>query len=504
MNGLNRTAQRIGIDPRALAGLGVLLVGALLWVLAFTGGIASIFGGSTTTVRADFASIEDIVTNDPVRVDGVQVGSVGGSRTDPAGRGATLTLNLDSNAPAIYRNASASIVWRTALGANDAVQLNPGTRSAGLLGNATIPQSQDQNQVELDQITQAAFHGGAQQGLRTMLQQLAPALHLDHAVLNNDFSTLARIGPQASIGIGAVRGAIQDTDLRNLVLDTSRAAEALSVGTGASTTRAFVQSAASTLSALSANQVDLRESITQLATTEHDVITIYPKIHDTLNRANVLIPRLLPSAPRVGPTLAELQPVVTNLDTLLRNATPLLDRLRPTVYSLARTATVGIPVVDQLNPSLVQLQNKVLPGLDIRGPENGGLAVYQEIGPVITGLGTLSHFFDSNGNLGNLTVGGQSNNQSSQSLLPCNIDFSGKDLLVCETLSQALSTYTNLGTSFLQSLRRTSAGSTLGSAIDKMIGANSAFAHAEAKLTSADPTLGKWLFNAAHGGLKLK
>jgi ABC-type transporter Mla subunit MlaD len=484
--------------------LAVLLVGTLLWVLAFTGGIASFFGGSTKTVHADFASIEDIVTNDPVRVDGVQVGSVGSSTADRGGRGATLTLNLNGNAPAVYRNASASIVWRTALGANDAVALNPGTRSAGLLGGATIPQSQDSNQVELDQITQAAFHGGAQSGLRTMLQQLAPAFNLNHATLNNDFNTLAQIAPAATVGIGAVRGEIQDTDLKNLVKDAGQAAQALDVGTGGAETRAFVQSAATTLNAMSINQPALQQVVARLAQSMPHFQQTFTEVQSTALRLDPLLSRLIPIVPQVSPTLAVLHPTVTNLDTLLRNATPLLDKLRPAVHSLASTASVGVPVINQLNPSLLNLQNKVLPGLDQRGPENGGYAAYQLIGGVFVGLGTLSHFFNQNGVTANLTLGGNAFNQTSQAILPCNIDFSGKDLLICETVSQALATYTSLGTSELQSLKRSPAVSLLGSWINRALGANSQFAATRSKLAGLDPALAKWLFNAAHGGLKLK
>jgi hypothetical protein len=224
-------------------------------------------------------------------------------------------------------------------------------------------------------------------------------------------------------------------------------------------------------------------------------------LNSTLLRANPLLDRLDPIAPTVAPTLIALHPAITNLDTLLHNATPLLTQLRPAVHSLANTATVGVPVIDELNPSLVQLENKILPGLDQRFPEEGGRPLYELLGGPIVGLGNLSHFFDSNGNLGNLTLGGNAFNQTSSSILPCNIDFSGKDLLVCETLSQALATYTNLGTSFLQSLRR---GPGLGSWIGNAIGGNTKFDALRAKLSGLYPALGKWLFNAGHGGIKLK
>src|SRR5438105_4944117 len=139
---MDNFAKRLGLDPRAFLGVVVLVAGTLMWVLAFTGGFSSLFSSSSKTIKADFASVEDIVPNDPVRINGVQVGRVSSVSPDPGGRGATLTMELDNTAGKIYKDASASILWRTALGANEAVALTPGTSAAGELGG-TIPQSHD-------------------------------------------------------------------------------------------------------------------------------------------------------------------------------------------------------------------------------------------------------------------------------------------------------------------------------------------------------------------------
>ena len=441
-------ANRLGLDPREFVGVAVLVVGTLLWVLAFTGGLSTLFGSNTKTVKADFASVEDIVPNDPVRIHGVQVGSVASVAADPGGRGGTVTMNIDTGDP-IYRDAGASILWRTALGANDAIAIDPGTRASGLLGGATLPQSQDSNQVELDQITQA-FRDGAQSGLRTMLQQLGPAF-ASHPDLAGDLNTLARIAPTAAVGVGALRGQVQDTDLRDLVRNAGQAAQAVTVGTGGSQTRQFVASAGTALSAISASQPTLSSAVSNLSRTLIIAGQSLPSLDANLGRLDPLITKLMPEVPQIAPTLQQLHPTLVDADALLRDATPLLNRLRPAVHSLASSATVGVPVLNGLAPSLVRLQRTILPGLNETTPETRGHPAYTLIGGTITNLGSLASFIDGDGGLANLTLGlGAANDTGG--VLPCTIDFTGTDLLVCNTLSQTLGELFTGGTSLLSSL----------------------------------------------------
>jgi ABC-type transporter Mla subunit MlaD len=444
---MRRGVGRFRIDSRAVLGLVSMVTALLVWVLAFTGGLTSLFNGQTTTIRADFASIEDIVPNDPVRIHGIQVGTVSSERADPGGRGATLTMDISYSGP-IYANASASILWRTALGANDAIAFDPGTPSAGLLGSRTIPQSRNSNQVELDQITQV-FHGAAQTGTRTMLQQLAPALSA-HAALTRDLSTLAQIAPAATAGLGALRGILTDTDLRNLVSDAGQAAQALSVGTGASQTRAFVQSAALTMSSLAADPAAIRATIADAAVLLPHLAQTTHNVDETLYRVDPLIANLTGKVPQLAPALAALHPAVTDARTLLSDATPLLHRLRPTVEELVSSANAGVPVINAVSPSLTRLGATILPGLAQKGVEEGPHAVYQLIGPVLTDLGGLAGYFGSDGHYAKLTLG--LSDPQSQGLLPCTLDFSGKDFLVCESLSTSLGTVFGGATSLLQSL----------------------------------------------------
>jgi phospholipid/cholesterol/gamma-HCH transport system substrate-binding protein len=489
---LVRIAARTRIDRRALLGLVALVCGTLAWVLAFTGGLTSLFSGHTTTVTADFTSIEDIVPNDPVRINGVQVGTVAGERADPDGRGATLTMNISYSGP-LYADASASILWRTALGANDAIAIDPGTRSAGPLGSRTIPRSRDSNQVELDQITQV-FHGGAQSGIRTMLQQLAPALSA-HPALARDLGTLAQVAPAATAGIGALRGEVQDTDLRDLVSDAGRAAEALSVGTGASQTRELVQTAASTLSALGAEPAALRATIADADVVLPHLAHTTHAVDETLYRVDPLIANLTPKVSRLAPALVALHPAVRDARTLLSDATPLLHRLRPTIDALVNSADAGVPVISAISPSLSRLGNTILPGLAEKGVEDGPHAPYELIGPVLTDLGGLAGYFDSDGHVAQLTLG--LSDPQSVGLLPCTEDFSGKDFLVCDSLSTALGTVLGGGTSLLQSLlKRPGAAAIYAPLLSAAQRRQAAMVAADHGLASKFPALAKRLFGS--------
>jgi phospholipid/cholesterol/gamma-HCH transport system substrate-binding protein len=449
MSRFSRTAERVGLDPRALIGISVLIGGTLLWVLAFTGGINGLFASSTHTMKASFNSIEDIVSNDPVRVNGVQVGTVSGTEVNPNGEGATVTINLESSAPTIYRNAHANILWRTALGANDAISIDPGTPSAGRLGSATLPQSQNTNQVELDQITQSAFQGGAQQGTRTALQQLAIGFSTTPQILSNDFNTLAQIAPDANVGIGAVRGEIPDTDLKHLVRNAGAAAQAITVGTSGSVTRQFVQSAATTLTSLGANQADLRGTIDKLAPVSDRLQQTFADVETVSDHLRPLVSELNPVVPQVAPTLADLHPVLTHADTLLHDALPLLRQLKPTVDSVAATAKAGVPVIDALNPSLIKLETDVLPALNEKYPEEGGRPVYSIVGPTLDQL-NIANYYNSTGNMADFTLGPE--DLTGIQILPCNLDFAGEDLLVCESLADTLSSVFTGGTNLLKSL----------------------------------------------------
>lgn len=492
--------RRGGPDPRAVLGLSVLLGGALIWAFAFSGGFSGVFGGgSSRTIKADFASVQSVVKNDPVRIKGVQVGTVAEVTHDDRTHGGTVTFRLDHDAGPVYADAGATILWRTALGANDAIALDPGTRAAGPLGSAAIPRRHTASQVELDEIT-GALGGGAQQGIRSSLQQLGPAFS-DHAALAQGLTTLARVAPGVRRGLGALRGQVRDRDLQALVREAGRASQALAVGTGAGVTRRFVASAATTLSAMAASSSDVSRSVADLARVLPHAGATLPQVQATLDRLDPLVATLTVAAPHVAPALRDLRPPVVHARALLADAAPLLRRLRPAARSLAGAAAAGSPVLDGLEPSLRRLDERILPDLAQDTPETRGHPAYTMLGSALGGLGPMSHSFDRDGPQVNLTAGLEE--PQGATVLPCTEDFSGTPFLVCASLSEALKTAFGAGTSLLQKI-----GPPAGGAAAKLLAGFAGQARADARrlddvrrrLSARDPQVARSIFRSHEGG----
>jgi phospholipid/cholesterol/gamma-HCH transport system substrate-binding protein len=450
MNRLERAAGRIGIDPRALLGLSVLIVGTLVWALMFTGAIPALFGGSSTTVRADFASVGGVVKNDPVRVGGVTVGRVSSVTLDPGARGTTLELSLDGTAGQIYNDASAAVRWRTVLGANYSVALTPGTPGAGSLGSRTVPQSQTSDQVEVDEITRS-FRDGAQAGFRTMLQEL-PKAFADRQAPAATFKALADVAPVAAAGVGAVRGQQPDADLRNLVRLTGQAANALDAPSNG--TQRFIQDAGTLLQVTAASQADIKATLSSAANVLPRANSTLASVDQTLGLADPLVSKLLPPAPSVAPTLSALHPTLNDTNTLLNDATPLLRSLRPTVSSLATTASVGVPTLRDVQTGLASLDKQILPALDRVSPESKK-PTYVMIGGLGAEIDGLAAGFDRNGYFARLTGSGSSNVLDTS---PCKLNFgqaNSANFLTCISIMAALQEFLNPKSNVLGQALRT-------------------------------------------------
>jgi ABC-type transporter Mla subunit MlaD len=414
---------------------------------------------------------------------------------NPSGDGGTVTMSVQSRYH-IYNDASANLVWRTVLGANDAVAIDPGTKDAGGL-QGPIPASRNSNQVELDQVL-LPFRDGAQTGLQTIFQQLGPALS-NRADLANDLNLFHGIAQAADVGGGALRGEIQDTDLRNLVKNAGQAANALAVGTDASTTQRFIASAANTLGDLGVNAPNLENTIRGFRNAYiYGGQDVFEQYNGEFSRIDTLVRNLRAATPQIVPTLDQFNPTLSNAHVLLTDATPLVHNLAPAVDALANTAKVGVPLIKQLNPGLTDLARTTLPGLAAKYPEEGGKSAYQLIGSTFIGLGVLTDFFGPDGELANLTAGlGQ---EQSQEFLPCRIDFSGEDLVVCESLQNALATVFSGGTGLLKTLAaRPGAGSLYSGLMKTAANAQAGLANARQALTKLSPGTAKALF-APHGG----
>jgi phospholipid/cholesterol/gamma-HCH transport system substrate-binding protein len=382
------------------------------------------------TVTARFADARQLEPGDPVRITGVNVGTV--QSLSLHGRAATVTMKLQSSAGPLYADAGAQIRFRTLLGGNFYVDLDRGRASSGALGVKTIPQSHTGSQVELDDIT-SVVQGQAKQGLQKLPGQLGIALG-DPRYPARSLQTLAAQSPSLAGGLNALRGERPESDIPTLIDSANTTVQALDEPDGQ--LKGLVSGTASFLQATSARSADLQRTIQNAPALLDRTTATMRALSSTLHLANPLLVKLERSAPAIAPTVQSLRGTVQPANVLLNHATPLLHKLRPAVSLLASASQQALPLLDQLTPSLDELANKILPYMAKIQPDSKH-SMAEMIGPGFAGLGAMGAYEDDNGHFARFpaTAGSQS------FYLPCQADFNPsqtQQLLACETIGQAL------------------------------------------------------------------
>jgi phospholipid/cholesterol/gamma-HCH transport system substrate-binding protein len=422
---------------RTWLGVFTLLIG-IGFVLGVLGGVIGpqMFGGGGRRVTAVFANAEQLIPGDEVRVQGVLEGSVTSIHLSPGGRTTTVVMSVPASAGPLYRDATATLAWKTILGGSFNVNLSRGNPSAGTLGSYTIPVSHTANQVELDDVL-TVDNGGARTGLQRTFPALATALSNPKPPARL-LGTLATVSPVLASGVGALRGEIQDSDLRSLVTGAASTVQALNAPDGE--LRGLVQGAAATVGVTAARAQDIEAALDEATPAMVQTKTTFAQLQTTFGLADPLLRTLSGSVGQVAPAIRALYPTVTGANTLLNTAVPLLHALPPTLKSLATTAHQGVPLLDTITPSLSRLESTILPYLNTVDPASGRTAA-EMIGPTTEALGPdIAGQEDQNGHFIRFpaTAG------SSPLYLPCQIyaaNPSSKQLLACESLQTALSSF---------------------------------------------------------------
>jgi phospholipid/cholesterol/gamma-HCH transport system substrate-binding protein len=425
--------KRRGLSDTSLGLLAAALT-LLLVVGVDTGLLGRLFSSSPSReVKAVFADARQLKPGDPVRISGVNVGTVDTVTLDRGRRDATVAMKLDGSAGPLYGDASAHIRFRTLLGGSFFVDIARGSSSAGALSSSPIPASRTDSQVEVDDIT-SVIDGRAKRGLQVMPGQLALALG-DPRYPAQTLGTIAAQSPALAGGLAAVRGQQPSSDLRTLIDSANTTMQALEEPYGQ--LQQLVSGAASFLQATAARSADLQATIQNAPALLSQANTTMQGLRGTLVLANPLLVKLEPSAPAVAPTVADLRHTVVPADTLLNRAVPLLHALRPAVSSLASASTATLPLLNQLTPSIDELAAKILPYLNQVQPDSKHTFA-QMIGPGAAALAAIGAYQDGNGRI----VRFPATSGNAAFYLPCQTYFNNpaaKQLIACESISTAIS-----------------------------------------------------------------
>jgi phospholipid/cholesterol/gamma-HCH transport system substrate-binding protein len=343
------------------SGIAVILGFALALYLALTAG-SGLPGQHFRTANAAFPNVGGLRVGDDVRTASVRVGQVRQiSYVDGRAR-VKMAIDPDQD---VYRNASALIVARSALGQNF-VMLDPGTAKSGQLPEGgSLDDARVKAPVELDQVL-STFSASTRKQTASFLQQTGEGA----AGHSQDISDFLRTSPRLLEDLAVVAKTLSrpGTHLSDFVESSARLSGRFDGRTAE--VGQLMSNLDTTLSAIGTDdgrQVDgtLREAPEALDNTSKAMVDLRVPLQDlgkgmrSLRPGAVALGRSTPalrgflreSVPVLDkvPGVANLAtPAVTSLAGVMPDAQPLADRLTKTFASTAGTTSVLAPYTPEL------------------------------------------------------------------------------------------------------------------------------------------------------------
>ncbi|HWE32627.1 MAG TPA: MlaD family protein [Solirubrobacteraceae bacterium] len=388
-------ANRRQIHPLVAAAL-VIAATAALTFYAFNGGLPFVHG---FRVHAIVSAAESLRGNSPVRIAGVNVGTVDGVSRGP-GDTADVTLELSNGALPLHTDATVQVRPRLFLEGSSYVDLSPGSPSAPILKQGgTIPLSQTRVAVQTYQ-----------------------ALSIFDLPIRTAFKAVLRSLSQALTRGGA--GSLRDTDaqLAPGLRDVSWIAQAAR-GTEPHDLAGFVHSASLLTTALARHRSQLADSITRLNTVATALASTGSALGGTIAGIDATLREAPPALASIDRALPPLTALSKTLDPALRVAPPLITRVDTAVGQLGalvapaertkllaalRGVFVALPSLVQrlgglfpvLKPVTDCVRTHIAPILLAKVPDGSlstGQPVWQEFAHALVGLSGATQNFDANG-----------------------------------------------------------------------------------------------------------
>ena len=399
--------------------------------LVFGGGIP--IGASPFTLKATFTAETQLHLGSPVRIAGVNVGTVtsvrrvGGNST-----AAVATMTIQHSGLPIHEDATADIRPRLFLEGNFYVDLHPGTPSAPTVSSgATLPASQTSGPVQLDRVL-SALRSNTRADLQTVLRGLGRSFNgrptaaqdatQDPSVqgltageaLNRSLQYAAGAFKASAIVNAALLGS-QPHDLSGVVAGSAHTFSALA--SVQNRLQDFVSAFNVTMGALAARQSDLATTISLLPPFLHAANSAFGPLQASFGPTQRFAKALTPSVKQTAPTIAAGLPWLAQATALLspQELGGLLNSLTPAIQGTSSTLISSKALLsgsDQLAKCFV---HTVIPTGNERisdPPLTTGLQAYQELFQSAVGLASFSQNFDGNGRYVRSTAGGGSDQES--------------------------------------------------------------------------------------------
>jgi ABC-type transporter Mla subunit MlaD len=366
-------------------------------------------------LNAEFASALNIHSKAPVRIAGVDVGTVTSIKRD--GNTGLVTMEIASNGLPIHSDATAKIRPRIFLEGNWFVELQPGSPSAGILrSGATLPVTQTADPVQLDQVL-AALNTDTRANLQNFLIGYGDALtRKPNAAENAEQDPEVRglnaaqalnkayqNGPASLRGNAIVNQAItgtEENDLSKLVASIGKVTGALNVheqalGELIGNFNTFFAAFANQSPSLRALAAQLHGSLLGI---ERGFAALDSSLPSTRTFARDILPGVRLTPATVAATLPWIEQVEGSLGP--NELGGVAKSLQAAVPSLARLTSEQIPFQEQTNALSKCQTNVIFPSGNARLQDatgTSGVENYKEFWYSLVGLGGIGQSFNGNG-----------------------------------------------------------------------------------------------------------
>jgi phospholipid/cholesterol/gamma-HCH transport system substrate-binding protein len=417
------------------AGLVAAIVVLVVCYLVFGGSIP--FSGTPFQLKATFTAETQLHLASPVRIAGVEVGTVtsvkrvGGSST-----AAVVTMAIQPNGLPIHADATVDIRPRLFLEGNFYVDLHPGTPAAPTVSSGhTLPVANTTGPVQLDRVL-SALNSNTRANLQTLVRGYGGALNRRPTAaqdasqdptqrgltagqsLNQSLAYAAGAFKASAIVNGALLGS-RPQDLSGVVSGTQRVFGALAADTGRLSD--LVSTLNATMGALSDQQGNLQETIALLPGTLQATDDALGPVQASFAPTRQFARELTPSIRQLGPTIAAGLPWLSQSIALLspQELRGLLASLTPAIQGTSATLTATESLLNGSNALARCFVHDIIPTGNQRisdPPVTTGLQVYQELFQSAVGLASSSQDFDGNGRYLRASTGGGGQQVATSSL----------------------------------------------------------------------------------------
>jgi len=406
---------------------GVIAAVVILAVCYLVFGGSVPFTGSPFVLKATFTVETQLHLGSPVRIAGVDVGTVTGvSRVGGSSTAGVATMSIQSSGLPIHENATADIRPRLFLEGNFYVDLQPGTPSAPIASSGyTLPAAQTTGPVQLDRVL-SALNSNTRENLQTLLQGIGQSLNGEPTAAQNaaadpdvrGLTAAQALNKSLDYAAGAFKASTivnaallgeQPNDLAGVVNGNERIFTALA--SQQNHLEDLVTSFDSTMGALAARQQDLSTTIALLPPLLRTADSALGPLQASFGPTQRFAAELTPSVKQLPGTITAGLPWLAQSTALMSESElgGLLDDLTPAVQDTASTLSSSKTLLNGSNALAKCFVRTIIPtgNEQIQDPPlTTGLDVYQELFQSSVGLAGIAQNFDGNGRYVRSSAGG--------------------------------------------------------------------------------------------------